>query len=803
MLRSYFLTTSAVALLLGEVIASPVSAQQLEEIVVTARKREENLMQVPLAITAFSSQEIENRNIKQMTDLTGSTPSFYFVNQTGGASGFNDRSSNILTFRGLYSPSNAGLTAGGLLFVDGAPVLNAQAPSLTEIERVEVLKGPQSAYFGRSTFAGAINFVTRDPSLTNYKGRISAEYSSYGSNEEQLSFEGPVVRDILAFRVSGRYYKRGGMYTNAGNTNEMLGDQSTKSLSAQVLFQPSENFKAKAFVESFRDDDGPQMGFSLKSAEFNCFAGGRTLPAGSRNNNYICGAIPDSDQVNPNIISGNYSLEPAAYNVLINNVTNKPIIFDPHFMSHGGLRRSAVQANLKLDYEFGDGYTLSTLSAYHRDKRQSLIDLSFRDGRNQPNQYFGTFGGFTYTRWEIISQAYARDYSQEVRLTSPATNRFRFTVGGNYINLYSPGGTVYGYGTLAVGGVGFFASVIENKVQTPAVFGGAYYDLVEGLTLSLEARYQWDKIRQQSKIGSNGLPTTGAGAQPLQNTFKSFSPRVSLDYKFAPNSTVYALWSRGYRPGGFNAVLYTTPASVVAQFAAFGALPAYQQEKLDNFEGGVKGMFLENRARATLAVYYDKYANGQVSNTIPFNNPDGSLNLASAIVNTGRIDLKGVELESELQASEALRLMATLALNDTDIKAFLSSDGTQVKGNNNVVGNHTPTAPKWTWSLGAEYTGRLSDAYKWFARVDYNHIGRYYVDFSNVAYGNSRDLVALRTGVRSDSLTIEGFVTNLLQDKTPPSAFLGNDTFTGAATNEIRYALPVKRQFGVRARYNF
>jgi iron complex outermembrane receptor protein len=290
---------------------------------------------------------------------------------------------------------------------------------------------------------------------------------------------------------------------------------------------------------------------------------------------------------------------------------------------------------------------------------------------------------------------------------------------------------------------------------------------------------------------------------PISTTFKSFSPRISVDYKFAPDSTVYALWSRGYRPGGFNTVLFTSPASVVAQFAQFGALPSYAQEKLDNFEGGIKGMFLENRARVTLAVYYDKYTNGQVSNTIPFNNPDGSLNLASAIVNTGRIDLKGVELEGELQATEELRLSGTLALNDSDIKSFLSADSTQVRGYPSVVGNQTPTAPKWTWSLSGEYTGRLTDTYKWFSRVDYQHIGRYFTDFSNVAYGNSRDMVSLRLGVRSEAISVEGFVTNLLQDKSPPSAFLGSDVYAGAAGNEIRYALPVKRQFGLRARYNF
>ncbi|MFZ9479108.1 MAG: TonB-dependent receptor plug domain-containing protein, partial [Steroidobacteraceae bacterium] len=157
---------AAVASALLVPLTLPALAQQpaddgfaLEEIVVTARKVEENLMTVPMAITAFSSKDIEAAGMKTLNDVMRMTPSFNFVNQFGG-SGRNDRSTNSLVFRGLYISGNAGLSAGGLLFIDGAPVIGAQPPSMVDIDRIEVLKGPQSAYFGRSAFAGAINFIT-------------------------------------------------------------------------------------------------------------------------------------------------------------------------------------------------------------------------------------------------------------------------------------------------------------------------------------------------------------------------------------------------------------------------------------------------------------------------------------------------------------------------------------------------------------------------------------------------------------------------------------------------------------------
>src|SRR5207249_1919076 len=123
-----------------------------------------------------------------------------------------------------------------------------------------------------------------------------------------------------------------------------------------------------------------------------------------------------------------------------------------------------------------------------------------------------------------------------------------------------------------------------------AVFGGLYFDVLQDLTVSAEARYQWDRVKNIPYVGAAGTQLTGTAANLLANTFKSFSPRVSIDYKFAPNSTVYALWSRGYRPGGFNAALSTSPADVIAALrqAEPNAGPTFLQEQLDNYEAGIK-----------------------------------------------------------------------------------------------------------------------------------------------------------------------------------------------------------------------
>ena len=220
MTRTRFAITTVIVSL-SVLPATAVFAQQLalEEIVVTARKVEENLMEVPLAVTAFSAEQLESIDMAQLTDIQLFTPSFSFTDQAG-QSGRNDRSSNALVFRGLYLNVNVGITAGGLLFIDGAPVVGGYSPSIVDTERVEILKGPQSAYFGRSTFVGAVNFVMKEPD-NEFRGRVSADFAKFGSNEQHVMLEGPIVKDKLSVRVSGRHWKQGGyieIFANRGST---------------------------------------------------------------------------------------------------------------------------------------------------------------------------------------------------------------------------------------------------------------------------------------------------------------------------------------------------------------------------------------------------------------------------------------------------------------------------------------------------------------------------------------------------------------------------------------------------------
>ena len=823
----------SVAAILGVASASPSMAQQpaedsfgLEEIVVTARKVEENLMTVPLAITAFSSEDIEAAGIKQLNDVMLMTPGFNFVNQQG-SSGRNDRSASSLVFRGLFLNLNTGLNAGGNLFIDGAPVLGAQPPAIVDVERIEVLKGPQSAYFGRSTFAGAINFVTREPGQ-DVSGKVIAEIGSWDSHDVSASLEGGIT-ERLAARITARSFERGGQFTNFADPNgKKLGAQTTQSFSTSLVYKPSEALKIKAYLNAFRDNDGPPAQGALKADSFtgratidgSCVpfsqAPAGTAALGQAANSrasfgYICGKLPTMDKIPANVISGDWDTSnPNTFRALFepNPIWTR---FDTNFNRKGGIKRESLQADVRIDYDFASGHSLTALTAAHQDKTMTLIDLNYRSGKDKVNPFNATRPTTTvpWLQSLLVSQGRFRDWSQELRLTSPQEQRLRWTIGGNYFDGYSPGGTVYG---LLPSGPSFTASITEQKVRTPAVFGAVYFDLTEQLTLSVEGRYQWDKISQTPLVAPPGVATTGVAAETLSETYTSFSPRISVDYQITEDTLLYALFSRGYRPGGFNAALKTSPPALVTTLLQVvpTAGVSFDQEQLDNYEAGIKSTFFDGRARATLTFYKNKWLDGQVGSTVAL---PGFTNLITVTVNNGEADLQGIEFEGQFQATRQLKLSGTFAYNKSELVSYGVGSGGNcadcnlVYGNfGGALGNRLPTTPKITYSLSAEYGDKLTASTDWYGRVDWMHQGEKYTDFSNVAWVGASNNMNARIGVRNDRLSLELFGNNLTNNKVLTAALLGIDAFTFLVPpnkNELRFSPPLPRSWGVRATYKF
>lgn len=762
---------------------------QLEEIIVTARRKDESIMKVPLAITAFTSQDIESRGLSRLEDLSNITPGF-FSTETGGTGDFNRRDQQI-TFRGFSNSS-------GLFFLDGAPLTVTTFPEFADMERIEVLKGPQSAYFGRSTFSGALNFITKLPG-DKFKGNVSAAVGSYDSMDAIASVEGPLIANRFNARFTAHHKFAGGQYHNYADPGQVFGQEASDSLSLVTSFTPTDRLRISTYLTYVATHDGPPAKMALKQPDMNCNLGGRNGP-------WFCGTIPNADQVPASYISGNYTINAYARSVILDNSSNYITIFDPHYIGGDALHKDAISGNIKIGYDFASGYTLSAVTAYNWEKSQVLRDITERDGRNQPNANPAAATNpnlLPYTWWFFTSQHKNHDFSQEVRLSSSQDKRLRWLLGLSYMDIRLPP-TSDLYGISPFGPISGSSS-IQTGSKTPAGFGGLYFDLTPKLTLGAELRYQHDSIMQQALANSSGRPIPGGGPV-LKASYNSVAPRVTLDYKYNDAGMVYGLWSRGFRPGGFNASLAVAEQSVLDQLAVFGGKVAYDQEQLDNYEIGLKSTWLDNRLRTRLALYYEKWTQGQVSSSAIFRTPEGGVNIFGIVQNLGAINLSGAEFEAEYRISRRLTLSGTFGHAKSDIKSFgICSDCLQIRGTTSATGNQLPAAPRYTWALSAEQTIPIADSQEWFGRLDYSHRGESYITVANVATVPSRDLLNLRVGWRSDTLTLEGFVKNLTDARQFEAATKGAEAlFTLASfSQEIRALLPKKREFGVQASYKF
>ena len=215
---------------------------EMGEIVVTARKASEDILKTPVAISALTSADLQARGVSTTQDIAAFTPGLKIVNNTSGR---NDRSFQQVIIRG-FTPSNS-TSQTTSIFIDGVPVGSATAvSSITDPERVEVLKGPQSAYFGRQTFAGAMNIVTKS-TPSEMEGSVSAMAGTHNNYDVQASVGGPLLGDVLGFRATVRKYAKDGSYKNYGVPHQTLGDQSTQTGTLALTFKPTENFTMKAF----------------------------------------------------------------------------------------------------------------------------------------------------------------------------------------------------------------------------------------------------------------------------------------------------------------------------------------------------------------------------------------------------------------------------------------------------------------------------------------------------------------------------------------------------------------------------
>ena len=775
--------------------SSEAGSLALEEIVVSARKRDETLLSVPLTITVLTARDIEVKDLKELRDVVDYTPGFYFGGPSGGA---NDRSSSRLLLRGMQVNTDVQTRQGGTVFIDGAPILGAQIGGTENAERIEVVKGPQSAYFGRSTFGGAINIITRKPSMDRWLAKADLSQGSYDTHSYGLQAEGPVIADKLAIRLSGSTFGNDGNFRNAAG-GRTLGDRRTDDVALTLYATPTERFDAKVRLHYWENDDGPSasLGYGRLNGEdvFNCFLGG-TATRFSNGNNWVCGEprFPTAAEINVDT-----TMDAVFRRIIGGDATACPtcgLLLGTDFLTDYGLKREAKEASLIMNYRFGNDMTLSSITAAHGDEMARIEDLD-RKATAQLGVARDT---------KFLSHRDLSDFSQEIRLTSPDGDHWHWMIGASYseieqlsLNVTRNNQGIWSSGT---------AGTSLNNVKTSGVFGSVTYRFGEKLALSAEGRWQDDKVTDGAEPFTQLNGAQSAAGITLSDTFRSFTPRVILDYQATDAVKLYGIYAEGTRPGEFNSQLISPliNASVLACISqSIYAGIAIPEENLKNFEAGIKGRFWDGRATLTAAAYYaewrDQHNRGQT------NCPD-----ANGVVRTfqstglgGSSNLQGVEIEFKVAATEHLILEGTLGYNETDILARDCADCLLILGFREIAGLNKQFSryPKISSTLAGTYERALSSGSSWYVRADYIRTGNQYATEANLAETGAADRLNLRAGWRTDNgLRLEVYGTNVTDDKTF-TGFQRFDDQAFAGFHMLTAGLPNKPTYGLRASYEF
>ncbi len=831
------------------------NATTLEEIVVTARKREESLQEVPIAVTSFSAEALENIGFKTLEDVALRTPGLQFSEQAGQIAG---RYNCSIRFRGMNVNSEQAVYQLGAMFVDGIYVASGcTSLGAEDLQRVEVIKGPQAVYFGRNTFGGAVNYVTRDPG-PEFAAKVTASFAEDDDYEYTGTLSGPLFGDRAGFVLSGRHYERGAIFVS--NFGDGLGEQETNTGSLKLVLNPVDALTIRIRGSYTEDRDGPSAGGFI-SGNLNDTCTGTTGPNGEPRARYICGTIPGINQAitdnDGSLISYNTSLSPAVFppdylrTQLLENGANDPAIDDAISLDYFGLKRNITYAGATFDYEFANGITLSGVYGYNKMEANWLRDFDFTDVES----------------WWSTDPQSLEDDTYELRLTSDGEGALTWVIGASY---YEMEYTQSGNGGTAVTAfpivpnvvyipLTFNNSLVNNvKQKYSAVFGGVTWNFADTWSLSVEARYQEDELQKGQTIAAQ------AGLPVAKGSWDDVLPRVILQWQPTPETNLYASYSVGVLPGDINAEYIYGPDNMrtqeqidsVRDQAQNGADPYPElglptgsagipevsdfldREKLDSYEIGWKQTWADGRFTTAMAFYYMEWENQKGRLSAPVVDFNGNTNapfvrdtvdingdpcvirastdlLCNDTLRTiqlqvpGSSELMGLELEGTWYASEHLNIQFGAEWTSNEYTDFTFNFVEQLAGTSDMKGNSSPRYPEFKANLGLSYDNALfGTGWNWFTRWDLIYFGDYYVDESNLAKAPDQTLLNARVGISNENLRVELFGNNLLDEDAYAAAGRWSDfsipgNFNFPANQGVVVTPQRPRYFGLKLSYQF
>lgn len=658
--------------------------QGIGEVVVTAQRREEQLIDVPIAITAIGAEEIQNITAGYMTDVGIKAP-----NVIMDQSSISPR----IAIRGVTSQSsiNAGFPPAIGVYVD--EVYQGRDPTfntiLSDVARLEILRGPQGTLYGKNTIGGAINIITQAPT-EDFQASGDVTFGNYGLIQGRASLSGALVPNQVRARLSLAHRERDG-YLNNTTTGQDLNDISATGGRLVIDADLTPNLRARFSADAFSEDGTSAL---------------ETGPAVINGTVVALAGIP-TQVADDNVVQ----LDGSEF-----------------------AERALEGYSARFDWDF-QGFTLTSITAY-RDYTSNFGDDS---------------DGLPVNAFNVGREENGENFSQEFRLTSTTDGPLSWILGAYFYNentenirriqlgpifpyLLAGNNAAIFYPTYA-GEAGRTESTIEG--QSWALFGSLSYDLSADLHLGAGLRYT-DEQKDFSYIqyytqtytagpGPSVIPNFAVNIPRRNESYSNgqFTGDLSLSYDITDDQVIFARYSHGYKAGGFQTDVISPPFDPLAQFG-------FDPETVDNYEIGYKSFWFGRRLELNLAAFHMDWQDKQ---------EQVFTGLSFIIDNAASATSDGVELEFTARPAPGLTLDGNFAYLDAHYEEFAGSPG--------AIGRPIPNQPEYSGSLGAQYVTPIYEGVELFSRADVIYRDESFVNVTNSLTNPAVTTLNARVGLQS------------------------------------------------------
>ena len=758
--RALLASASVAALMAADITAAAAQGQAqdqgsgfaMEELVVTARRRAESIVDVPGTVTALSGTTLRNAGVKRAEDFIALTPGVTLVD----AAEVGDTQINIRGINGARDAENS-----VAFIIDGVLYTNPAAfnREFTDLQQIEIFKGPQGAIYGRNAAAGAIIVTTQRPT-NEWTGFVEGSAGNNESFQVKGTVSGPIVEDELFFRLSADWSDTNGFFRNSFQDNAPIVDRfETYNIHGRVLWEPTPDLSVDVKAR-YGQVDASAISFN---ATFQ-------LPV------FAAGGTPEAFE----------------------DVNEHEFVFQPNIASDND--QDAIEISTKADYDFGwasltgwmlysdidnefiaDG-TSAAFGFFNDDPacQQSTADLNAAGVTLPPPQILGSspvnilftpdfsgsfFGPYTPTTCDGLQEQvrFQRDISFEFRLASPGDQDLRWMAGFYFldidrqvgVSLARDSGETPIRGLVQTSGPNRTEALVFDDFDSRvwAVFGQLQYDVTDTIELSAALRYDRESRQVSSLVptdvfstvidtNNDGIindpsnpdplnpalvPTFNPNLNPdgtlpdLERVFEQVQPKVSATWDVLDDVTLFASWGVGFKAGGFNnqgsaATVNAFINAAITDFAPALGAPLvniqddFEEETSNAVEAGFKARLFDGRLQLEGAGYYTNVDDMQF-----FEFFVGTFGLLRVVSNIDEVEIYGVELAASYQMSEYFSLYGGFNIVESEINANSARPDT--------VGNEAPYTPDYTINVGAEFTYPTTDTIRFLSRIDAQFIG--------------------------------------------------------------------------------